>query len=98
MKKTRQNKKLEPGSDSIRTEQALMKLFFAPAQLFHQLLQMGWERGFGTHVLLQPFADGVADRPRSLVVDWFEIAVDSAIHHDPWRVPRVAFQLCKVKS
>ena len=32
------------------------------------------------HALLQPFADGVADRATGLVIDFFVVAIDSWIH------------------
>ena len=43
----------------------------------------------GRMSLLQPFANGIADRPAGPVVELFEIAVDSAFHgiSSRWRVP-----------
>ena len=46
----------------------------APAQFVHQLLQMGRQLGFRAHALLQPFADGIADRSRRPVIDLLEIS------------------------
>jgi hypothetical protein len=33
-----------------------------------------------TQVLLQPFADGIADRPTRLAIDLFALVGDSAVH------------------
>ncbi|MBR1224282.1 MULTISPECIES: hypothetical protein [unclassified Bradyrhizobium] len=57
-----------------------MPLVLAPAELIDQLLQSGREFGFRTHILLQAFADGIADRLRSPVIDLLENGIDSAIH------------------
>jgi hypothetical protein len=51
-----------------------------PAQFIDQMLQVGGEERFWTHVLLQPFTDGIADRPACPVIQLIEIVVDSAIH------------------
>ena len=47
-------------------------------QLVEQLWQMRRERGFRTQVLLQAFSDRVANRLAGLVIDFLEIAVNSA--------------------
>jgi hypothetical protein len=53
------------------------------AQFIQQMLEVGREvRGLRGKVLLQPFADGIADRSRSPVINLFEIVVDSAIHNE----------------
>ena len=44
-----------------------MQLFVLSAQFVQQLLQAGRELSFGAHVLLQPFANGVATNVGS---DW----------------------------
>jgi hypothetical protein len=54
-----------------------------PAQLIHQMFQMG--RQFGVNrakVLLQPFAHGVAYRSAGLAIDLFAGIGDSAIHSE----------------
>jgi hypothetical protein len=56
-----------------------MPVAIAPEQFIHQLLQPGCELGLRTQALLQPFADGIADRSRSPVVDLF---IDSTIHDE----------------
>ena len=53
----------------------------APAELVQQIRQMRRQIGFDwAQILLQPFADSVANRPACLVVDEFVAAVDSAVH------------------
>jgi hypothetical protein len=59
-----------------------MKVIVALAQLIHQMLQMGWQHGFRTQILLQPFTDAVADRPQGLAIDLFVFVVDSAVHSE----------------
>jgi hypothetical protein len=52
-----------------------------PLQLIHQISQMG--RQFGilrAKVLLQPFADGTADRSAGSLIDLFAALVDSVRH------------------
>jgi hypothetical protein len=52
-----------------------------PLQLIHQISQMG--RQFGilrAKVLLQPFADGTADRSAGSPIDLFAALVDSVLH------------------
>ena len=62
---------------------ALMQVVVAAAQFIHQLLQMGRELGFRTHVLLQPFADGIADRSRRSGDQFASNSrIDSAIHNE----------------
>src|SRR5260370_27946311 len=41
---------------------------------------MGGGRIIGAHSLLQPFADGVADRSARFVIDFVVLVVDSAVH------------------
>ena len=49
-------------------------LAFAPAQFVNQVLQVRrWLQGFRTQVLLQPFADGITDRPTGLAIDLLAI-------------------------
>jgi hypothetical protein len=59
-----------------------MELAVAPAQLIHQILQMGRQRGFRAHALLQPFADALADGSGCLVIDSFGLVVDLAVHDE----------------
>jgi hypothetical protein len=59
-----------------------MAVVIAAEQFIHQLLQTGCELGLRTQALLQPFADGIADRSCSPVINLFEIVVDSAIHNE----------------
>jgi len=63
---------------------ALMQFGVAPAQLIEELSQRLRQLGLRPHVLLQPFADGIADRARCLVIDLFEIAdiLGSLLHFD----------------
>ena len=62
---------------SVKTERmsSSVQLVIAASQLVDQLAQTRRQFGFGTHVLLQPFADGFADRYAGLVIDLFDIAV-----------------------
>src|SRR5438105_2841597 len=57
-----------------------MQLVVAAAQLIDELAQTRRQFGVGAQALLQPSADGVTDRRACLVIDLFDIAVDSAIH------------------
>src|SRR6266508_1299137 len=57
-----------------------MQLVVAAAQLIDELAQSRRQFGVGAQALLQPFADGVADRHAGLVIVLFEIVVDSALH------------------
>ena len=50
-----------------------MKIAVAAAQFVDQFAQAWREVGFGAEVLLQPFADGVADRHAGLVIDLFDM-------------------------
>ena len=61
------------------------------AQFIQQMLEVGREvRGLRGKVLLQPFADGIADRSARLAIEWFAVVVDRAAHE---RVPlRVNFK------
>jgi hypothetical protein len=57
-----------------------MQLVVAATQFIDKLAQTRRQVGIGAQALLQPFADGVADRHACLVIDLFEIIVDSCIH------------------
>jgi hypothetical protein len=58
----------------------LLELVLTPSQFIHQALQRWRQRSLGADALLQPFANGVADRAAGLVIDFFVIAIDSGIH------------------
>src|SRR5258705_362481 len=58
----------------------LMHLAVAPSQLVDQLPQRLRQLGFRAQALLQPVADGIADRAGCLVIDWFVIAAILSIH------------------
>jgi len=59
----------------------------APAQFIEQMLQLGGERRFGVHALLQPFTDGVANGPAGPVIELLKVPIDTAIHVlVSWRV------------
>jgi hypothetical protein len=67
-------------SELDRRQQSIAVIL--PLQLIHQISQMG--RQFGTlraKVLLQPFADGTADRSAGGAIDLFAALVDSVGHH-----------------
>jgi hypothetical protein len=50
-------------------------------QFIHQMSQMGRQfGGFGAKVVLQPFADGTADRSAGSPIDLFAALVDSVRH------------------
>jgi hypothetical protein len=51
----------------------------APTQFIHQMPEMGRGRA-ETQVLLQPLADGIADRSAGLAIDLFALVGDSAVH------------------
>jgi hypothetical protein len=52
-----------------------------PLQLVHQVLEMGGQFGsFGAKVLLQPFADGTANRSAGSAIDLFAALVDPVGH------------------
>ena len=57
-----------------------MHFVVAPAQFVDEFAQPRREIVLGVQALLQPFADGVADRRAGLVVDLFELVVDSGFH------------------
>ena len=59
-----------------------MPFVVAAAQLIDSSRKCGDKCSIGAQVSLQPFADGVADRHACLVIDLFEIVVDSGY---PWR-------------
>jgi hypothetical protein len=69
---------MQSGPALIRQPPSVLAV--APAQLVYQWLQMGGGRIIGAHALLQPFADGVADRSARLVIDFVVLVVDSAVH------------------
>jgi hypothetical protein len=50
-----------------------------PAQFIQQMLQVGRGRA-RTEALLQPFADGIADRSARLAIELFAVVADSAVH------------------
>ena len=54
----------------------------APSQFVHQLRQIRRQLRSSGKVALQPFPDGIANRPARLVVDELKTAVDSAIHDE----------------
>ena len=59
----------------------------APAQFLEQMLQMGGERRFGVHALLQPFTHGVTNGPAGPVIELLKVPIDTAIHVlVSWRV------------
>jgi hypothetical protein len=65
----------------VRGHQAA--LVVAPAQLIHQMLEMGRQiRRLRTKLLLQPFAYGVTDRSARLAVDVLNALGDSAVHNE----------------
>ena len=68
-----------------------MQPIVAAAQLIDKLAQTRRQFGVGTQVLLQPFADGVADRHAGLVIDPFETVIDSAIHRRLYEFHLAAF-------
>jgi hypothetical protein len=49
------------------------------AQFIHQMLKVGRGRA-GAQILLQPLADGIADRSAGLAIDLFALVCDSAVH------------------
>jgi hypothetical protein len=52
-----------------------------PSQRIHQVPEAGRQLGiFRAKVLLQPFADGTADRPAGAAIDLFAAFVDSVGH------------------
>jgi hypothetical protein len=52
-----------------------------PLQLIHEVPEVGRQLGiFRTKVLLQPFADGTADRSAGAAIDLFAAFVDSVGH------------------
>jgi hypothetical protein len=53
----------------------------APTQFIHQMLEMGRGRA-GMQILLQPLADGIADRSAGLAIDLFALVGDSAVHDE----------------
>jgi hypothetical protein len=60
---------------------AAAALVVSLAQFIHQVLQMRRERrSFRAKALLQPFADGIADRSAGLTINLFRLVGDSAIH------------------
>ena len=59
-----------------------MQFVVTAAQFFDELPQARRQFGAGAQALLQPFADGVADRYTRLVIDLFEIVIAS-IHWQP---------------
>jgi hypothetical protein len=62
--------------------------FVTFAQFVHQVLEVGRQmRSLGAKVLLQPFADGIADRSAGLAIDLFAVIGASAVHGrvpHPW--------------
>jgi hypothetical protein len=57
-----------------------MQLPVAPAQFIHQISQPERQLGLRVQVLLQTFADSIADGLAGPVIDLFEIVGDSGIH------------------
>jgi hypothetical protein len=57
-----------------------MPFIVAAVQLIDELAQTRRQFGLGVQALLQPFADGVADRHACPVIDLFYIVIDSTIH------------------
>ena len=68
-----------------------MQLVVAAAQLINELAQTRRKFALGAQVLLQPFADGVADRHACPVIDLFDIAGDSGFHGDLYEFHLTAF-------
>jgi hypothetical protein len=60
------------------------------AQLVQQLSQVIGKDGLRPHGLLQAFANGIANRPRCLVIHLFKVTVDPGIHGDSPRRSVVA--------
>jgi hypothetical protein len=68
----------------VRRPQAALAIAFA--QFLHQMLEMGRQtQRFRTKVLLQPFADGVADRPARFAIDPCAAVADSGASQDLFR-------------
>jgi hypothetical protein len=62
------------------------------------MLQVGrGTQGDETHVLLQPFAYGVANRSAGLAIDLFAVACDSAVH-DEFRFIFISIESRRTKS
>ena len=57
-----------------------MHFVVAPAQFVDEFAQPRREIVLGVQALLQPFADGVADRYACFMIDLFDIAVVSGFH------------------
>jgi hypothetical protein len=56
-------------------------ILIAPAQLVHQMVEVGgWLQGFRPQALLQPLADGLADRAAGSVINRLGDLVDSIGH------------------
>ncbi|WP_210161480.1 hypothetical protein, partial [Bradyrhizobium genomosp. III] len=57
-----------------------MRVAVALPQLFHELLEMGRELGFGTQALLEPFAHRIANRTAGPPVDLLTVIGKKASH------------------
>jgi hypothetical protein len=68
----------------------------APTQFIHQMLEMGRGRA-GTQMLLQPLADGIADRSAGLAIDLFALVGDSAVHGE-FRFVVISLSWCRNNS
>ena len=68
-----------------------MQFVVAAAQFVDELAQTRRQVSIGAQALLQPFADSVADRYACLVIDLFDIAVDSGFHGGLYEFHLTAF-------